>query len=147
MFLTGLSTALHRYYHVCWHLSGLHLAFRESPLFFTILAQVNGSWVMGYGLWDHGLPIFFAIGGAHAAHRERDSFNTRLVSAGQEKPRRSRHFRTAFCLFSQKCLPSDVLQRPAPFFPPFFLPHHPYLSSVLSFVFVRLLRAGQCGHV
>lgn len=59
---------------------------------------------MGYGLWDHGLPIFLLLA-ALTQRTERDSFNTRLlVSAGQENPRRSRRFLNFFLPFLAKVL-------------------------------------------
>ena len=85
MFLTGLSTALHRHCHVCWHLSGLHLAFRGIIFFFTCNA---GQRAMGYGLWAMGSWITnFLLSAALTQRTERGSFNARLpVSAGQETP-------------------------------------------------------------
>lgn len=81
LFLTGLSTALHRHYHVCWHLGGLHLAF--GGIIFFLRYFNAGQRVMGYGIMDYQIFCYWR----RSRSTQRGSFNTRLpVSAGQETP-------------------------------------------------------------
>ena len=98
---------------------------------------------MGHGIMDYQIFCYWR---RLAQHTERDSFNARLiVSAGQEAPPPPTIslFPNFFFAFARKSAYLVTCCSVLPHsFPPFFLPSY---FSVLSFVFVKLLRANPCG--